>query len=129
MITPSAILPTAPACSGVPTPKTAAGTWDSDRTAETSSASSGGSSRRSPVTPLTETTYTNPSALVQIRARRSAGVVGETSGTSAMPRALTASRSPPASSIGRSGTIVPAAPAPASISEYSSIPRARITFV
>ena len=62
-ITPSAISPTAATCSGVPTPKpTATGTSAAARTRSTTSPSSGGSAVRSPVTPVTETTYTNPRA-------------------------------------------------------------------
>ena len=56
-ITPSAIRPTAAACSGVPIPNpTAAGTAASARTAPTSSARPSGSSSRSPVTRVSETT-------------------------------------------------------------------------
>ncbi len=57
MITPSAISPTRAACSGVPMPNpTAAGASEASLTAATISPSSGGSSERSPVTPVRETT-------------------------------------------------------------------------
>ncbi len=56
MITPSAVPPTAAACSGVEMPKpTATGTSASSFAAAISSVSSGGSSSRSPVTPTVET--------------------------------------------------------------------------
>ena len=55
-----------------------------------------------------------PSASAQIRARRSGGVVGATSGIKARPAARSSAAISPPSSRGRSGTIAPAAPASAS---------------
>ena len=81
---------------------------------------------RSPVVPVTDDRVDESAgAARRSRPAASSGVVGATSGTSAMPAASQAASTGAASSSGRSGTIRPLMPALGELAAKRSTPRAR----
>src|SRR5438309_1618538 len=111
-ITPSATFAAAAACSPleIPTPSsTGRRVWGRIRTTTASAAPP--SVACSPVTPRRDTAYTKPPEPLDRTAARSSGVVGAIICTRAIPRCAASPRSAADSSNGRSGTIIPVAPA------------------
>src|SRR5215207_2450623 len=110
----------------IPNPK-ATGASVLARTRLRGSTAPGGRMSRAPVTPATETQYTNPVAISPTREMRLSVEVGATSGQKATPAAAASSANRPASSTGRSGITSPETPAPAASCKNRSTPRAKIT--
>src|SRR5467141_13805 len=111
-ITPSATLAAAAACSPLEIPMPSrTGSRVCGRMRTTTASAAPPRVACSPVTPRRDTAYTKPPEPLDRTAARSSGVVGAIICTSAIPRWASSARSAADSSKGRSGTIIPVAPA------------------
>src|SRR5918998_200354 len=128
MIIPSASAAASTAAPSDPIPKpSATGAVVFGRTRRSNLTAPGGRASRTPVTPATETQYTNPVASSPTRATRSSVEVGATSGQRATPAPAASSAKASISSTGRSGITSPDTPASAASRKNPSAPRARMT--